>query len=252
MLDVIVGQATDPGRLRANNEDAMGAFSPKPAHEARSHGWMFVVADGAGGLDFGDVAAARTVEMLVHGVGEAEAEKPAAALLVELIEQANASVHGDAVEQERQGQRMATTVVACVVRGDRATVAHVGDSRCYQLRDGRILAATEDHTFVNEQRRLGRMTSSEAESAENRKVLTRFVGAEQTVQVDVAEWALQAGDQLLLCTDGVHGGVYDQDILRILLGIDDPQKAAEELVRYAIEVDGSDNATALVVRVLEV
>ncbi len=252
MLDVIVGQATDPGRLRVNNEDAMGSFQPQSPLEVRTHGWMFVVADGAGGLDFGDVAARRTVATLVNGLGEAEAGISPGALLVQLIEKANALVHDQAMQHERRGQRMATTVVACVLQGDRAVVAHLGDSRCYHLRGGKILAVTEDHTLVNEQRRQGVATSAEAQSADTRKVLTRFVGSEQKVEVELVEWALAAGDELLLCTDGVHGGVYDQDILRILSVTEDPQKAAEELVRYAIEVDGSDNATAQVIRVVAV
>lgn len=252
MLDVIFGQATDPGKLRANNEDAMGSFIPKSQQEARSHGWMFVVADGVGGLDLGDIASQQTIVTMVPAFGQATAGTSLASLLPQLIQEANASVHDESLQQERRGKRMASTVVACALRYDRAVVAHVGDSRCYHIRNGKILAMTHDHTFVNEQLRLGLITEAEAASSEIRNVLMQSLGPERFISADCTTLSLKRGDTLLLCTDGLHSGIYDQDILRIVAEANDPQQAAEDLVRYAVEVDGADNTTALVIQVREV
>jgi serine/threonine protein phosphatase PrpC len=252
MLDVIFGHATDPGKLRANNEDAMGFFIPKSRQEARAHGWMFVVADGVGGLDLGDIASQRTIETMVPGFGRAAAGTSLVSLLPQLIQEANAAVHDEGMHQARRGKRMASTVVACALRYDRAVVAHVGDSRCYHIRSGKIIAVTRDHTFVNEQLRLGVITEAEAASSEIRNVLTQALGPERFITADCTTLPLKRGDILLLCSDGLHSGIYDEDILRIVTATNDPQQAAEDLVRYAVEVDGADNTTAQVIQVREV
>lgn len=252
MLEVSVGQATDPGRLRANNEDAMAAFIPRSPQEARSHGWMFVIADGVGGLDVGDIASARAVSTIAKGFSMAPAGTLLPSLLQQLIQEANAVVHDEGLERQRRGRGMATTVVSCALRYDKAVVAHVGDSRCYHLRDGKLVAVTSDHTFVNEQLRLGLITPAEAAHSEIRGVLTRSLGPERSIRADTTTLALKPDDVLLLCTDGIYGGMYDQDILQIISQPRDPQETAEALVHYALEVDGADNATAQVIRIYDV
>ena len=249
MLDVVVGQATDPGRLRANNEDAMAAFIPKSPQEARSHGWMFAIADGVGGLDMGDVASTQALTTMIEGFSRAPTGTLLPSLLQQLIQEANAVVHDEGLQQQRRGKRMATTVVSCALRYDHAVVAHVGDSRCYHLRDGRLSALTKDHTFVNEQLGLGLITPAEAASSEIRNVLTRSLGPERFIKADTTTLSLRPGDRLLLCTDGIYGGMYDDDILRIISQTTDPQQTAEALVGYALQVDGSDNATAQVIHI---
>jgi protein phosphatase len=103
MLDIAFGQASDPGKLRSNNEDAMGAFIPRSRQEARSHGWMFVVADGVGGLNLGDVASTKTVAVMAEGFGLAPAGTSLVSLLPRLIQHANAAVHDETLTQERRG-----------------------------------------------------------------------------------------------------------------------------------------------------
>ena len=147
---------------------------------------------------------------------------------------------------------MATTVVSCALRYDTAVVAHVGDSRCYHLRNHKLIAVTRDHTFVNEQLQLGLITPAEAAHSEIRSVLTRSLGPERSIRADTTIVALKPDDILLLCTDGIYGGMYDKDILQIISQPNDPQETAEALVRYAVEVDGSDNATAQVIRIRDV
>jgi len=249
MLDVIVGQATDPGKLRPSNEDAMAGFIPKSPQEARSHGWMFAVADGVGGLDLGNVASSQAVAIMIQGFALAPPGTLLPSLLQQLIQDANAAVHDETLQPQRRGKRMATTVVSCALRYDKAVIAHVGDSRCYHLRGNKILAVTDDHTFVNEQLRMGLITPMEASNSEIRNILTRSLGPERFVKANIATLSIVPGDTLLLCTDGLYGGMYEQDILDFVSQTSDPQQTAEKLVSYAVDVDGSDNATAQVIHV---
>jgi serine/threonine protein phosphatase PrpC len=249
MLDVIFGQATDPGKLRPSNEDAMAAFIPKSPQEGRSHGWMFAIADGVGGLDLGNVASSQAVAVMIKGFALAPPGTLLPSLLQQLIQDANAAVHDETLQPQRRGKRMATTVVSCALRYDKAVMAHVGDSRCYHLRGNKILAVTDDHTFVNEQLRMGLITPMEASSSEIRNILTRSLGPERFVKANIATLSIVPGDTLLLCTDGVYGGMYEQDILDCISQTSSPQQTAEKLVNYAVEVDGSDNATAQVIQV---
>jgi serine/threonine protein phosphatase PrpC len=252
MLDVIFGQASDRGKLRLNNEDAMGSFIPKSRQEARSHGWMFVVADGVGGLDLGDIASAKTVSVIESGFAQAPPGTSLVSLLQRLIQHANAAVRDEALQSERRGKRMATTVVSCALRYDQAIISHVGDSRCYHIRNGKASAVTRDHTLVNEQLRHGLISEAEAASSEIRHILSRSVGSEQFITADTKTLSLKEGDILVLCSDGLHGSMYDEDIARIALQKKDVQAIAEELVGYAVEVDGSDNATAQVISIRSV
>jgi protein phosphatase len=176
MLDVVYGQASDVGRVRPHNEDAAGAATPRSRQESRSRGWMFAVADGVGGLDLGEVASARAIEVIAEGFARCTEGVSLASLLPSLIQQANSAVHDEGLHSERRGRHMATTIVACALRHDQAVISHVGDSRCYQVRDGKALQLTRDHTWVAEQRKLGLITAAEAERSESRHVLTRSLG----------------------------------------------------------------------------
>jgi protein phosphatase len=252
MLDVVYGQASNPGKVRTNNEDAMGAYIPKSRQEIRSRGWMFVVADGLGGLDFGEVASAKAIEVITNGFAGSLDGTSLLSLLPRLIQHANAAVHDEGLQPSRRGKRMATTVVSCALRYDHATVAHVGDSRCYHLRDGKIISVTRDHTWVNEQRKLGLVSAAEAANSEVRHILTRSLGPELFVTADTNSFALKPGDTLVLCSDGLHGALYDEDIARITSQDKEAGDLATELVDAAVEADGSDNATAQVIRVRSV
>lgn len=249
MLDVVFGQASDPGRIRTLNEDATAAYVPRSQQESRSRGWMFAVADGVGGMDFGEVASARAMAIMAEGFAESAEETSLETLLPLLVQQANAAVHEESLHPQRNGRHMATTVVSCALRHDQAILAHVGDSRCYQVRDGIATQLTRDHTRVTEQLSLGLISAVEAEVSESRHVLTRSLGLGPSVTVEVGSVSLKPGDLLVLCTDGLYGGLYPEDIARITTQDKDIETIARELVSYSVEVDGSDNATAQVIRV---
>lgn len=252
MLDVQFGQASDFGKVRTNNEDAMGSFIPASRHQARSHGFLFVVADGVGGLDLGEVASATAISVLTGEFARAQSGAMLIGLLPKLVQQANAAVHDRSLDPEYRGKRMATTLVACALRYDQAVVSHVGDSRCYLVRNGQARLVTQDHTLVNEQRKMGLISAGEIASSDSRHVLIRSLGPEMFVSPDTTALTLQPGDVLVLCTDGLHDEMSDAEIAAIASQKKDASQIARELVARAVEIDGGDNTTAQVIRVRSV
>jgi protein phosphatase len=252
MLEVQFGQASDFGKVRTNNEDAMGSFLPASRRQGRTHGYLFAVADGVGGLDLGEVASATAVSVVTSEFAKAPAGAMLMTLLPRLIQQANAAVHDCTLAPEYRGRKMATTLVACALRYDQAVVSHVGDSRCYLVRDGTARQITQDHTMVNEQRKMGLISASEMATSESRHVLIRSLGPEMFVSPDTTAVALQAGDVLVLCTDGLHDEMPETLLAQIVSQKKNIDEIARELVTRAVEIDGNDNTTAQVIRIRSV
>ncbi len=252
MLDVQFSQASDPGKVRTNNEDSMGAFIPSSRQQARSHGFLFAVADGVGGMDLGEVASATAISVLVEEFSKAQPGAMLISLLPRLIHFANAAVHDRTLAPEFRGKKMATTVVACAMRHDQAIVSHVGDSRCYLVRKGQARQITQDHTWVNEQRKLGLISAEEIAESEARHVLIRSLGPEMFVSPDTTALTLQPEDVLVLCTDGLHDETSSSQLARIVSQQKSIDEIAHELVAHAVEIDGNDNTTAQVIRVRSV
>ena len=255
MLDVVFGQASDPGRIRTHNEDAAAAFVPRSQEEARVRGWMFAVADGVSGADCGEVASAKAVATMAEDFAESPEGTSLASLLPLLVQHANAAVHEEGLRGPSGAAgiwRRPWSRVRCGT--DQAILAHVGDSRCYQVRDGKAgPGLTRDHTWVAEQLRLGLITAAEAEVSEEPSCSYPFkLGLEPFVTVEMSKVSLKPGDLLVLCTDGLHGGMYPEDIARITSQDKDIETIARELVDYSVEVDGADNATAQVIQVRSV
>jgi len=244
-LQLEFGHFSDPGRVRGHNEDFLGYAEPAGSER----GWLFAVADGVGGQEFGEVASRTAVETLIAGYHAAAAGEQQSALLQRLVQAANIKVYETGRAASPGGVAMATTIVACALKHDRATIAHVGDSRCYLIRHRHAMALTRDHTLVNDQVRLGLMSAKEASKAETRHVLSRTLGLDLFANVDVSEHQIMPGDVLLLCSDGLHGAVSPQEMVRAVEqspGLDD---AAKKLVELANENDGHDNSTAILARI---
>ncbi len=252
MLDVVFGQVSDPGKVRTNNEDAMGSFIPSSRSQARSHGFLFVVADGVGGMDLGEVASSTAVSVALEEFSKAQAGSMLISLLPRILQSANAAVHDRTLAQQFRGKKMATTMVACALRHDQAIVSHVGDSRCYLVRNGQARQITQDHTLVNEQRKLGLISASEIAESDSRHVLIRSLGPEMFVSPDTTALTVQPGDHLILCSDGLHDELPPEEMARIVSQGKDIDEIAHELVARAVEIDGQDNTTAQVVRVRSV
>jgi protein phosphatase len=252
MLDAQFGQASDFGKVRTNNEDAMGFFIPDSRKQARSHGYLFAVADGVGGLDLGEVASTTAISVMTEQFAKAQPGTMLINLLPRLVQQANAAVHDRALEPEYRGKSMATTLVACALRYDQAVVSHVGDSRCYLVRNGQARQITQDHTLVNEQRKMGLISASDIASSDSRHVLLRSLGPEMFVSPDTTAVTLQPGDILVLCSDGLHDEMSEAEIAQIVSQKKRADELARELVARAVEIDGGDNTTAQVIRVRSV
>jgi protein phosphatase len=252
MLELEFAQLSDPGKVRGHNEDFIGYAEPSTADQARSHGWLFVLADGLGGHDRGEVASQLAVDTLVSSFYGAPAGEAASSSLQRLVQSANLKICDCAAAAGPGGSSMATTVVACLLRYDRATVAHVGDSRCYLIRRGHATVLTHDHTLVHEQVRLGLLTAEEAAASEKRHHLSRSVGNNLFVNPDIDEHQVLEGDVLLLSSDGLHGSVKPQEIAAVVSRFPDLQEAARTLVSLACEKDGGDNISVQLIRIKDV
>jgi serine/threonine protein phosphatase PrpC len=249
MLDVEFSQLSDRGRVRENNEDYLGHALPSTAEEARTHGWLFALADGVGGQERGEVASRSAVEGLLVGFRSSPAGEVPAALLTRLVQAANARIYELGLATGRGDRTMATTLVACALRYDRAVVAHVGDSRCYLFRSGRASLLTRDHTVAGEHERLGLLSAQEAAEASTRHLLTRSLGNDLFVGVETSEHQVMSGDILLLCSDGLYGSVTSPEMAHIIGHSLDLDSAAERLVTAANRRDGSDNISVQLIRV---
>ena len=247
MLEIDFAELSDVGRVRLENEDYLGHVAPDTSEQARGHGWLFVVADGVGGQEKGEVASRTAVETVLEGFREAPRGQPLSGLLQNLVRRANTRVLDAGMNSG-----MATTLVACALRHDRAVIAHVGDSRCYLIRQRAATVLTRDHTIASEHERLGLLSSEDMAEAETRHILSRSLGTELFVNVEVSDHQVLPGDVLLLCSDGLHGALSAEEIARVIGETADVERATRGLVALANEKDGSDNVTAQVVRVQNV
>jgi serine/threonine protein phosphatase PrpC len=234
-MKIRVGVRTDIGRSRTRNEDAYLVHDP-----------VFAVADGMGGHRGGDVASNLALESLQANEEGSTAQDFRD--LVEQIKSANQRVL-ERGEADRNLRGMGTTLTAILAADGKAHVAHVGDSRAYMLRDGKLQQLTEDHTLVQRMVREGRLTEEEARSHQQRSVVTRALGVDENIPVDELTLDLKEGDRLLLCTDGLSSMVRNDTIQDILASESDPQKAADRLVEEANQAGGDDNITVVLLEV---
>lgn len=245
------GVRSDIGRVRENNEDS---FCLAPELN------LFVLSDGMGGQSSGEVASRLAAETVVQHCRDAAAN-PSLALEGAPIEGVSESTNrlasavrlaNQAIRREAQKAKardgMGATVVAVQFDGERMSLAHVGDSRAYRLRNREIDQLTQDHSFVADQVRKGLMTPQEAERSKLQSLLLRALGPDSEVEVDVSEELVTEGDTLMLCSDGLTRELSDAQIAAVLHDTEDEQEAADRLVNLANQAGGGDNITALVLR----
>ena len=249
MLEIEFAQLSDTGPVRPHNEDYIGYAEPVTPEQARTHGWLFVLCDGVGGHAQGEVASRAAVESMLAGFRQAQRGEPLNGLLQRLVRTANTHVFEAALAAGPAGAGMATTIVSCALRYDRAVVAHVGDSRCYLIRNGEVQVLTRDHTVASEHARMGLLTAQEAEEAETKHILSRSLGGGLFVSVELNDYQVFPGDMLLLCSDGLHGAIASSEIGAIVRPDADLQQAARRLVELANLHDGGDNVSVQLARV---
>jgi serine/threonine protein phosphatase PrpC len=228
---------TDTGLQRRANEDSMLARSP-----------LFVVADGMGGAQAGEVASRIAVETFgENGRDFSDPEQTLAAY----AEAANARIH-ELSHRDTEHAGMGTTLSAVYVGEQDVTIAHVGDSRVYCLRDGELLRLTDDHSLVDELIRQGRLTPEEAEEHPQRSIITRALGPEPSVEVDTRSFKARAGDIYLLCSDGLTSMVGEPRMAQLMAEHERLRDTGRALIEEANREGGRDNITAVLVRLEEV
>ncbi len=224
---------SDTGRQRRANEDSLLARAP-----------LFVVADGMGGAQAGEVASRLAVESFKPGL---DSDTHPELALAEIARTANLRIHERSHTNAEQAG-MGTTLTAIYVGEEEVSIAHVGDSRAYCLRDGELVRLTEDHSLVDELMRQGRLTPEEAVEHPQRSVITRALGPESSVEVDTRSFRARAGDVYLVCSDGLTTMLSEERILEILAGASSLRDAGEALIAAANDAGGRDNITVVLIR----
>ena len=225
---------TDPGRVRRRNEDAFVVDPP-----------LFAVADGMGGAQAGEVAS-RLAAAAFREYREADELAPEERVQA-IIKEANRRIY-DRARTDSEVSGMGTTVTAALLSDGGVVIGHVGDSRAYRIRDGRLEQLTEDHSLVADLMRSGRLTPEEAEGHPQRSVITRALGTDPDVDVDTLVIEAAAGDLFLLCSDGLSTMVSEPDVLRTVERANTLDEAARDLVRAANTGGGEDNVTVVLFR----
>lgn len=240
-FEVEASVQTDVGRVREINEDS-GRFSrPSDPATLASKGVLLVVADGMGGHSAGEVASGMTIELvprLYYG-----SASPAPDALREAVEETNRQIYAASLADESK-RGMGTTCTALALVNGEAFAAHVGDSRLYMMRGGKVYLLTEDHSAVMEMVKLGLITMDEARTHEDKNVILRALGTSPEVEVATLEpFHVRAGDKYLLCSDGLYDLVPDDEIERELSAAADIHAAGERLIEIAKARGGHDNIT---------
>lgn len=244
---VSVQGLTDVGQKRRINEDSHAWWIPDRPEDLEARGILLVVADGMGGAQAGEHASRLAVDTVLE-VYLADGAAPLLEQLKISVETANHRIHTESSgNPDLSG--MGTTCTALAIRNGSVFVAHVGDSRAYLVRQGKVSQLTHDHSLVAQLVATKQITAEEAKVDPRRNVVTRSVGVSATVQVDAEEFTgLLAGDSLVLCSDGLHGQVTDEEIALLVHG-KDPAEACRRLVSLANDRGGPDNITVLLARV---
>ncbi|TET53733.1 MAG: Stp1/IreP family PP2C-type Ser/Thr phosphatase [Actinobacteria bacterium] len=228
--------ATHVGRVRQDNEDYIIAQDG-----------IYIVADGMGGHDAGDVAS-KTAAQAALRVIESSKDEDKLATLKKAVEAANKKVL-ERSEQMQVSSGMGTTLTAALINGLKAYLAHIGDSRAYLLRENKLSQLTEDHSLVADMVREGKLKEKEAREHPYRNVITRAIGGDAKIDVDVFSYDLKPGDKILLASDGLTGLVTDAQIQKIISSTDKLSKTCQNLIKKANDEGGQDNISVVLVDV---
>ena len=249
-----IATATDSGLVRAHNEDSIAADS--------SIGLM-VLADGMGGYNAGEVASGMATTVIItemqhiaesiepHFVDAVSGRSFAQQILREQIAKANTAIY-QAAQNQTQYAGMGTTLVVAMFYDNRLSMAHIGDSRAYRLRDGQLIQITKDHSLLQEQIDSGMITPEQARFSHNKNLVTRALGIDPAVEPEINDFDTQPDDIYLLCSDGLNDMVTDEDIgMTVQTLRDNLRQAAQQLVQMANDAGGRDNISVVLVRVIQ-
>src|SRR5689334_14400307 len=245
---------TDPGRVRDHNEDCI---------ESRPEIGLFVLADGMGGYNAGEVASGMATSLISDGLQEAwqphevermgrdEAKSLSERLINEQIARANGAIYTTS-QNNPECAGMGTTLVVTLFHDNFLTVAHIGDSRLYRLRGESMEQVTRDHSLLQEQLDSGLITPEEAKLSQNKNLVTRALGIDPTVEPEIHVYETQPDDTYLLCSDGLSDMVEDEEIRLTLITLrQNPSLTVQQLVQAANDNGGRDNISAMLIRIAE-
>ena len=240
---------TDRGQIREHNEDFVDCYEPAGAEEIARNGWLYILADGVGGADAGEVASRYATERTLHHYRADEESADRASRLAGAMQAANRDLR-DLIAMQGAGSRMATTMVAAAIEDGKVTIANVGDSRGYLWRLGSLRQVTKDQSLVARLVEEGAISEEEAAEHPRRNVILHSLGSEQRPKIDIFELPLSPGERLLLCSDGLTRHVTDDEIAAVI-GEHDPAYATEKLVRLANDRGGEDNISVAILSIGE-
>jgi len=246
--EIVASVQTDKGCVREINEDSGRLVRPADEKQLKKRGTLLIVADGMGGHSAGEVASGMAVELIPELYYDSKGEPSEA--LKGAVEEANRRIYAASLEDESKRGMGTTCTTLCLLDGQ-AFAAHVGDSRLYMLRGGKVYQLTEDHSAVMEMVKLGLITKEEARHHDDKNVILRALGTSPEVEVSTLEpFAVRAGDQYLLCSDGLYDLVPDEEIEHELSNAADIQAAGQKMISLAKERGGHDNITVGIVAVV--
>ncbi len=259
-MRIDIAAQTDIGRKKKKNEDFYGVFrEDTPGLKLFKSGALLCVADGLGGHTGGEIASKLAVSH-VKDVLKQPAPPPDSTtegtehgpipVLRKFILSANETIFRTNEDLIKSNRPMGTTLLTAIVTPRKVYIANVGDSRAYHLRDGEIVSRTQDHSWVDEQVKLGLMSRAEAEVDDRRHMVTRSIGTHAEVEVDAYVWHVVPGDMLLLCTDGLINMVKDQEIREVFSTLPGPAEITHRLVDMANDNGGRDNITVIVADIM--
>ncbi len=243
---------TDTGQVRGHNEDYIFTLEPQTSEEAGQNGWLYIIADGVGGADAGEVASEYATErMVLHYQNNVNADW--GERIIDAMQAANTDLR-KLVADRNDNSRMATTMVAAVIRDSHAYIGNVGDSRAYHWRHGRLRQITKDQSLVAKLVEEGAITQAEADVHPRRHVILYSLGSDNTPKIELFELELAEGDLLLLCSDGLTRHLTDEEI-NTIISRTTPEFATEQMIFLANERGGEDNISVGIIqfgeRVLE-
>jgi PPM family protein phosphatase len=244
-MTIEIHAAVDPGRARSNNEDSVATDADVA---------LVVLADGMGGYNAGEVASNMATSFIRTELGRWLREASAQATDAEVkramdicVDNANRAIF-DAANANPQYAGMGTTLVVAVFRQQHVLLGHVGDSRCYRLRAGRLTQITRDHSLLQEQIDAGLITPEQAAFSANKNLVTRAVGVEDTVLLETHQHDLAPGDLYLMCSDGLSDMLDDLGIAQLLMSSESLESTCQALVDAANDAGGKDNISVILVR----
>lgn len=250
-IGVVLGAATHVGMQREVNQDSMCSISAP--NTATGVAALIAVADGMGGHQGGEVASAMAIEGVVEKFGKTSSFGDNVSDQPEQIRTGLIAIHNDVMSAGNKPETagMGTTLSLAIVQDNRVLLGHVGDSRVYRLRDQGLSQLTDDHSWVGEEVRQGRMTEAQAAVHPRRNLVLQAIGATPTIEPAIYETDVRVGDRLLICSDGLHGVVADEEIGRITSTLS-PVDAVDELVNKANQGGGPDNVSVVIAEIVTI